>query len=58
MNEEFLYVGADVEPSSLRAHNNDVGTDVVCTDQLVVAVNDMCPTWWAGALIISPSRWT
>ena len=44
MHKELLHVGADVEPSSLKAQNNVLGTDVVCTEQLAVTVNDLCPT--------------
>ena len=43
MYEEILYVGDDIEPSSLQAQNNVMSIDVVCTDQLAVGVNDLCP---------------
>ena len=54
MYEGFLYVGADMLASSLKAQNNVFDTDIVCTDQLAVAVNDLRPALWAGALNGSP----
>ena len=44
MHKDLLHVGTDIEPSSLEAQSNVLGTDVVCTEQLAEAVNDLCPT--------------
>ena len=43
MYKELLHVGVDIELSSRKAQNV-LGTDIVCTDQLAVAVNGVCPT--------------
>ena len=56
MHEELLYFAGDIEPSSLKAQNNVLNTDVVCADKLAVAVNDLCTSWWAGALNVSPLK--
>ena len=34
-------MGVDKEPSSLKARNNTLVSDVICTDRLAVVANDL-----------------
>lgn len=54
--KELLHAGADIESSSLKAQKIILDTDVVCTDQLTVVVDDLSQPSWRGHMMEAPER--